>query len=400
MKKLCFSLLSCAAAVLLLLSGGCFQQPLAQNPYEDGPVIIGAVLPLSGKYQEAGERMLNGLRYAEYELNNRRGINNRQVKLQAFDSQSSPEGARDAFAGAAKSGASGIICGYSTGEALSILPLAETFRVPAVIPLATADAAVGANAYVFRTAYTDRQQGESLAAYLWYWRQMHRISVLLDSDPSAEYERNTARATASAFRELGGTVTNMPVYRGDNFKKAVEEALVTGPQAIIVSARGDLSGRILKEIREKGYRGTVCGLDAWDSPAFFKQVDSMDDPGDCLYVSFFTPANPVEEFIDFTQGFRQKFFHEPGCYETLSYDALKMLAIGLGRAKSISDFKRNWLTIRNHFGAAATYTMLPDGNVDRTMFINAVEPKSANGISSGGRLIRSFMHSKLASYRY
>ena len=400
MKKLTSCIFCFAAVLTVFLSGGCIQEPLAQNPYEDGPVIIGAVLPLTGKDREIGERMLNGLRYAEYELNSRRGINNRQVKLQAFDTQSTADGARSAFAGAAQSGASGIVCGYNAGEVQAVLPLAESFRVPMVIPLATADAAKGANAYVFRTAYTDSQQGEALAAYLWYWRQMLRISLLIDSDPGAEYERNTVRATAAAFRDLGGTVTNMPVYQGDNFSKAIEEALVTGPQAIIVSARGDRAGRILKELRNKGYQGAVCGLDSWDTPEFFKQVDSIKNPGDCLYVSFFTPANPVEEFTEFNQGFRQKFFHEPGCFETMSYDALKMLAIGLGRAKSIGDFKRNWLTIRNHFGAAATYTMLADGNVDRTMYINAVEPKSSNNIRSCGRLIRSFMHSKLATYRY
>lgn len=400
MKKLTLCFFCCAAVLVLVLSGGCIQPPLAQSPNAEGPVIIGAVLPLTGKFKEAGERMLNGLRYAEYELNCRRGINNRQVKLQAFDTQSTGEGARSAFAGAAQSGASGIICGYSTEEALAALPLAEHFRVPMVIPLATADAAKGANPYVFRTAYTDSQQGEALAAYLWYWRQMLRISLLIDSEPDAEYERNTARATAAAFRDLGGAVTNMPVYQGDNFSKAVDEALMTGPQAIIVSARGDRAGRILKELRAKGYQGAVCGLDAWDTPEFFKQVDSIKNPGDCLYVSFFTPSNSVEEFTDFSRGFRQKFFHAPECWETMSYDALKMLAIGLGRAKTIEDFKRNWLTIRNHFGAAATYTMLADGNVDRTMYINAVEPKSSNNIRSGGRLIRRFMHSKLSTYRY
>ena len=278
--------------------------------------------------------------------------------------------------------------------------MSKQFRIPSVIPLATADSTAGANPYVFRTAYTDSQQGEALAAYLWYWRQMLRISILIDDSSDAEYERNTARATAEAFRDLGGSVTNMPVYRKDDFKKAVSEALMTGPQAIIVSARGDRAGRILKEIREKGYKGAVCGLDAWDSPDFFKQINTMESPGDCLYVSFFTPAYPVEEFKDFSAGFRQKYFYNPGSCETISYDAMKLLAIGLGRAADIRDFKTNWLTIRNHFGAAATYTMLKDGNVDRTIFINAVEPKQPNGISSTGRLIRSFMHSRLATYRY
>ena len=60
----------------------------------------------------------------------------------------------------------------------------------------------------------------------------------------------------------------------------------------------------------------------------------------------------------------------------------------------------NGLGIRNHFGAAATYTMLKRGKIDRTMYINAIDPAKANGIGCRGRLLRSFMHSKLATYRY
>ena len=397
MRKFFLFLLS-ALGVALLFSG-CIKHKIAADPEARGPVLIGAVLPLSGQFSVSGERMLSGLQYAEYELNNHRGINNRPVKLLVFDTQSSGDGAEKAFASAARSGVSGIICGYSEDEVRSVLPLAEKYSIPSIIPLVTADSTVNANTFVFRNIYTDRQQGEALAAYLWYWRQMLRISVLMDVAPESGYERNTARAVAAAFKELGGTVTNMPAYRRDDFSKAVNEALVTGPQAVIVSARGERAGKILKELRRKGYKGTICGLDNWDSPEFFSTVTPLSDLGDCVYVSYFTPANSTEEFKDFKENFRRRHFHEPGNVETASYDALKLLAIGLGRAATIEDFRKNWLTIRNHFGAGATYTMLRDGNVDRTMYINALEP-GKNGLSSYGRLVRSFMHSKLATYRY
>lgn len=400
MKKFFHLTVLLSAAVSAVSFCGCTapESILDNNIRSGSHVVIGAVLPLTGKYAVYGERMLNGLRFAEYELNNRRGISNRQVKVMAFDSAGSASGAAEAFRAAACAGAAGVIAGYSTEEFNAVAPLAKEYKIPSVVAMATASCDED-NRFIVRNAYTDKQQAEALSAYLWYWRQMLRISVLVDADPDAVYERNTARETADAFRELGGTVTCMPEYKGNDFRKALNDAVITGPQAIVIPARGARAAEMVRFLRERGYSGTVCGLDAWDDPAFFNGMDSLKQPGDCVYVSFFSPENPSGEFRDFRAGFRQKHFHEPGSCETMSYDALKMLAVGLNNARTIDDFEENWGSIRNYFGAAATYTALPDGMVDRTMFINAVEP-AAYGIRSHSRLIRSFMHSKLADYRY
>ena len=382
---------------VVLLFCGCVEhtQPLPGKGH--GPVLIGALLPLTGPDRIQGERMLSGLQYAEYELNSQRGINNRPVKLLVFDSAA--EGTRTAYLSAAKAGVSGVICGGTGDELQDIFAPAQECSLPTVIARDTSDSNVNVNPFIFRSIYTDSQQSEALAAYLWYWRQMQRVCVLMDNSPDAVYERNNARAAAAAFRDLGVTVTDTPVYRGNDFSRAITNALITGPQAIIVSARGKRAAAILSELRQKGYKGAICGLDGWDAPEFFRSI-TVKDPGDCVYISRFTPSEVSEEFKDFSAGFRRRRFHEPGDLETISYDALKLLAIGLGRAENLRDFRKNWQGIRNHFGSAATYTMLKRGKVDRTMYINAVEPAKANGIGCQGRLLRSFMHSKLATYRY
>ena len=394
MKKV-FRFLSLFFGIILLFCG-CVEHTQPIPGKGNGPVLIGALLPLTGADKIQGERMLSGLQYAEYELNSQRGINNRSVKLLVFDSAA--EGAYTAYLSAVQAGVSGIICGNTGDELQNVFAPAEKYGIPTIIARDTADSNVNANAFIFRSIYTDSQQSEALAAYLWYWRQMQRICVLMDNSPEAVCERNNARAVAASFRDLGGTVTDTPVYRDNNFSKAINEALITGPQAIIVSARGKRAAAILAELRQKGYKGAICGTDGWDTPEFFKSL-TVKDPGDCVYISCFTPSETSEEFKDFSAGFRRRHFHEPGNLETISYDALKLLAIGLGRAESLRDFRKNWLAIRNHFGCAATYTMLRRGKVDRTMYINAIEPAKANGLGCQGRLLRSFMHSRLATYR-
>lgn len=385
----------CTAVFLL---GGCVSTPLA-GVRQNGEIGIGALLPLSGKNIVYGERMLEGLRYAENELNSRRGIGGNRVKLMIFDTAGTAAGVEKAYQAAVESGVSGIIAGYSSAEAEAAAPLAKRYFIPTVFPLATANDITGKdNPFAVRSAYTDRQQGEALAAYLWYWRQLVRISVLIDNDSASGYERSTARSTARAFEDLGGVVNNMPDYQGGQFEKAINDALVSGPQAIVVSARGERAAAILEMIRAKGYSGLICGLDSWDDDNFFRALDHVEKLGECIFVSFFSPEIRSIEYSEFAEGFRRKNFHVPGSCETMSYDAFKMLAVGLENASTLEQFTANWLSIKNYFGAAAVYSALPGGAIDRTIYINAVEPP-AGGKGCRSRLIRSFMHSKLATYR-
>ena len=78
----------CTAVFLL---GGCVSTPLA-GVRQNGEIGIGALLPLSGKNIVYGERMLEGLRYAENELNSRRGIGGNRVKLMIFDTAGTAAG--------------------------------------------------------------------------------------------------------------------------------------------------------------------------------------------------------------------------------------------------------------------------------------------------------------------
>lgn len=143
---------------MILILSGCVSPDefLAASDPARKQVIIGVILPLSGKNKVSGERMLAGLRYGEYELNSRRGIDRKPVKLLIFDTKSTAEGAADAFVAAAENNASGVVAGYATEEVEKIIPLAARYRLPTVIPLATADSTAGVNSFVFRNAYTDK----------------------------------------------------------------------------------------------------------------------------------------------------------------------------------------------------------------------------------------------------
>ena len=265
--------------------------------------------------------------------------------------------------------------------------------------MATDTEHVGLNRFVFRNIYTDRQQAETIAAYLWYWRKVMRLGILVDMSPKEEYSRNIARDVSGYFTKLGGNVVCTAEFRGDDYESSLRRIMTHAPRAILLPVEASRAATMIRKLRDLGYRGIVCGPDSWDSEALIHGLAGLKEPGDCVYMGLFSDESRRRSFRDFKRDFAAKCFHSPGSEEVQSYDALKLLLIGLSNADDLLKFEKNWLSIRNHAGAAAVYTMLPGGKIDRTMYIKSIAPPNVANPDPYSRMLLEFQYSKLETYR-
>lgn len=388
---------------LMLLAGCVPPEEMLRNPLDEtftgNEVVIGAALPLTGAYSEAGKEMLQGAQVAVNTLNSGRGISGRRVRLEVADTQSTPYGARLAMRQLAAKGASAVAGGYSTIETEGLASAANTERLPLAIACATADKFSNAGAFVFRTSCTDTQQAQGLAAYLWYWRQIKSIGVLVDMRPASEYERNIARSVAQSFSDLGGSVVKTAEYTDvSSCVTAMRTVMGFGPQAIMVPAIGKEAAQMVKALRKLGFTGVICGADGWDTPEFFPALGKTTDPGECFFVSCFSSEYKDDEYTAFAERFRRECYHYPNERQAAVYDAVVMLGRCLGNISNVRQFRLNWLALRNHFGACSIYNPQKSGDIDRMIFLNSISPAGVAGEYPAPRLIRSFMHSKLEGY--
>lgn len=386
------------AAAAWIVSGCAEVTPLPHPllPEDSGKAVkIGVLLPLTGKNAEFGRRTLRGIELSASEINNGRGISNRRVELLVRDTTSDPAEASRQAALLFDEGVIGLVGPYSTDEALAIKPVVEEKRIPTVVPLATGDEVTKNTDMMYRVCFTDTQQGEAIAAYIWYWRKLLRLAILICDDKQASYSRNVAHATANAFTELGGEVVQMVEFQGDHeeFARKLRELVSYNPQAILVPAEPANAGLLVRAIREFGYHGLLLGPESWDEREFFRNCGA--DPGDCAFVGLYSEEYDLPEQFAFRDLFRQSYFVFPSSCEAQGYDALKLLAIGLGNATSVQEFNRNMQQIRNVPGASALYTMKPHGGIDRTMFIKTIRPASGSAGEAVPRLSRSFNMRKI-----
>ncbi len=392
-----------AALAVTLFHTGCVapEYHLRINWDEKSPIVIAALLPLSGNNKIYAEQMREGLMCAETFINNHNGINGREVQLECIDTSGTEDGTAAALDRAVKLNAAGIIAGYSSEEVSMIVKKSPQLRLPTVIPLATSEEHIQISPFIYRNSYSDSQQTAVLSAYLLYWRVLARGAVFIDPVDSPEYSRSVARNFSQAVTDAGGTILKTTILpeNGDIPQSIIRDTLATAPQFILIPSAGKRAAKLLKILRENGFNGIICGPDSWDDEDFINALVGV-EVGDCVYTAFFTPENKSAAYASFKKEFRQRFYHNPGACETQSFDALIFLGVGLSKADNLFDFDKNWRTIRNHQGAAATYTMLKKGDIDRTVYLNTIGIHRGSGkLLPYARLSRQMQYSKVEDYR-
>ena len=396
-----YILKSFALLWLTLLFSGCIAPGLflSGSTGKDAVIKVAAILPMSGSSRVFAEQMVEGLKMAEYELNNNSATGRKSVQLKIFDSKGTAEGTAAAAAEAARWKAAGIIAGYNTDEVSAIIPYAEKYRMPVVIPLATSDKHSQQSPFVYRNSYTDFQQAEVLANFLVHWRQVKHVGIFIGDKGNSEYQEGIGREVAVAFQDLGGTITMTRPVNRELDKSDITEMLKSDPEAIMLTFGGKAAAQAIRELRNAGFTGIIFGADNWDDEELINGLDNL-IVGDCLYTAFFCDDETIREYREFKTAFRRKFYHNPGACETQSYDALRFLVFGLRGALNLPAFDRNWRKIRHYQGASAIYTMLPKGEIDRTIYINSIGVKRAGDkLKPYARLSRKMQYSKLREYR-
>lgn len=394
----------CIAALLLtgiLFFSGCLAPDffLSGKTGTDDIIRIAAVLPLSGKNRVFAEQMREGLQMAVHELNANSRNGKKAVILRTFDSKGSADGTAAALKEVKKWNAAGIIAGYSTDEVSSIIANAANLRMPIVMPLATSDRHSEISPYVYRTCYTNSQQAEMLAAYLWYWRTAKHLGIFTGENEEAEYQTAITRGTAESFQTLGGSITTVISLPGELSDKDVSAMLKSDPEAILLTFGGKKAALAIRKLRSLGFTGIICGADNWNTAELIDALDNF-KVGDCLYTALFADDDSVAEYRNFKTAFRKRFYHNPGACETQCYDALKFLVFSLRNTGTLPGFDKNWRKIRNLHGAAACYTMLPKGGIDRTIYINSIGVRrNGQKIEPFARLSKKLQYSKLQEYK-
>lgn len=365
-----FTLSLALFAVTALACGGCAKK--------SDEIPVGAYLSLSGSDSTFGTDTRAGIELAVEEVNAAGGIKGKKVKVLYEDDKSTTQEAsqkvrqlidRDKVVAvlgevaSSRSLAGGLIC--------------NTSHVPMVTPSSTAVEVTKDREWVFRTCFTDDQQGEVAARFVKNELKKQKVGIFYAAQDT--YSSGLARSFRDEFKKLGGEIVVDKGYqKGEtNFTTYLNELKAASPEMIFVPNYYNDMVLIARQAKQVGIPGDhFMGGDGWDSEDLIEGAASELDGA--YFTNHYAPDVPWPNSKKFLDAYKAKHQgRDPSSLAAQGYDAARLLFDAMGRATEVTpDAIRKALgETKNFQGATGTLTIDKNRNANKPIVVVKIKNK-------------------------
>ncbi len=291
------------------------------------PIVIGAVLSLTGRDAAFGQECLAGLDIAIEEANAEGGIHNRPVALQVYDDKSNPILAAEGVRTLVRQFGPVAIVGSNTSMVTSAAAVAaQAVGVPLVVPEATKPEISSIGDWIYRVCFVDPDMAAGLATYAFSDLNLRRVAIL--TEEKHDYTVSFAKYFRDKFIGLGGEIVYQATYKAGSteFDPLVEAAGGSQADAIMVSGFYAEAGNVIACAKRQNVNLAFLGGDGWESDGLFTAAgDAITDRSRIFIASHFSGDVKRVKVRGFVDAFREKFGRRPNTSSALGFDAGGMI---------------------------------------------------------------------------
>jgi branched-chain amino acid transport system substrate-binding protein len=358
-------LLTTAAAVLALALTACTPKGEAGSEAQGNgkEILVGEYGSLSGSEGTFGTSTHNGIMMAIDEVNTAGGINGRKIKVITEDDQSKQEEAANAVTKLiSQDNVVALLGEVASSSSIAAAPIAQANKVPMITPSSTDPEVTKKGDYIFRMCFTDDYQGQALADYVAKQLGVKRVALL--TDVKSDYSQGLARVFEQRYNADGGQIVARASYvKGDNdFRSQLTSIKPSNPEVLFVPGYFTDIGQIAQQARDLGITVPLVGGDGWESPKLI-EIGGKALEG-CYYSNHYFADGPAPAVRDFVNRYKQRFGGKPDSMAALGYDAARVLADAMKRAKKIDgpSIRDAIADTKNFQAVTGTITFGPDRN--------------------------------------
>ncbi|MCS6937557.1 MAG: ABC transporter substrate-binding protein [Candidatus Bipolaricaulota bacterium] len=338
---------------------GAAASALALRPFASlgqQPILIGAVIPLSGALASFGPRFQVAAQLALDEVNAAGGVLGRRVELIVRDDGTNPAQGVAAATDLINVNRVQVIFGpAASGVTIPVSSVTVPAGVVLISPSATSPAItrLNDNDLVFRTAPPDSLQGIVLADLAYNTKRYRRIAIIARNDA---YGAGLAEATADNFRRLGGQVTAIALYETTvtDFSAQIAQARAGNPDAISLITFDEGEALITQMVRAgaTNFDLLVDGNKNQDLiDRLVRSIGAAPLEGKVGTAPALAPGAGGDAFA---RAYRTRLNEDPFVFTPHSFDALAIVCLAIQRAGEY-----NGLRIRDNLRTVAN----PPGDV-------------------------------------
>lgn len=308
-------------------------------------IKVGANLEMTGGSASYGISSKNAIELAFKEINEKGGINGKQLELVVADNKSEAAEATNAMqklvsqdnvvAVIGPNLSSSVIAASAINNSAKVLDIAPM----ATNPYVTVDQASGKTKdFNYRTCFIDPFQGTVMAKFATAELGVGNAAILIDN--SSDYAKGLAQFFKENFVKEGGAVTAEESYlqKDTDFKATLTKIKATNPDFLYVPGYYQEVGLIVKQARELGMNMPIAGGDGWDS-AKMPEIAGAAALNNTYFSSLYSPEDSSDINKNFVAAYEKAYGQKPDVFAALSYDSALLVAEAIKTAGSTEPAK-------------------------------------------------------------
>lgn len=334
-------------------------------------VVVGAFLSLTGEDSTFGIDTKKGIELAVEQANAAGGIKGKKIKVIYEDDKSTAaEATQKVQQLIDRDKAIAILGEVASSRTKAGGLIANAKKVPLVTPSSTAVEITQGREYVFRSCFTDAQQGEVAARFV--KEKLGKTSVGILFNAQDTYSSGLADTFTKHFTKGGGKIVLSKSFpnKETNFTTYLSELKAANPEVIFAPVYYTQMVTVARQAKPLGLTGaSFVGGDGWDSTDLLK--GSAAELEGAYFTNHYAPDVPWEHSKAFMTAFNAKNKEAPNSLAAQGYDAARLLFDAMGRATDLnSEAIRLALTQTKDFkGATGILTIDSERNANKPIVV-------------------------------
>lgn len=337
----------------------------------DNEIAVGAFLSLSGPDSTFGSDTREGIDLAVQEINTDGGLKNKKVRVIYEDDKSTTfEATQKVRQLIDRDKVIALIGEVASSRSLVGGLIANKGHTPMITPSSTAVSVTLGREWVFRTCFTDEQQGKVAARFI--FNELKRTKAATFFTAQDTYSSGLAQSFVREMKRLGGTIVAEKGYpKGEtSFRTFLSELKAKEPEVIFVPNYYNEMVFVGRHASELGIPGSMFfGGDGWDSATLTEGAGK--ELEGAHFTNHYAPDVPWENSKRFFAAFSAKYNHPPTSLAAQGYDSAMVLFDAIKRAPEVTrdEVRKALLGMKDFSGATGTMNFDKDRNANKPIVI-------------------------------
>lgn len=299
---------------------------------------IGADLTLSGNIAYWGVQIQKGLAQATADFNKTSAVV--KVEIVSQDNKGTAANAVSVFRRFVTVDKVSAVVSVFSPVSNPLREIANQMHVPLVATVVSAEGFGATSPWCFRDFPSQSQQSVALAQYIVSNFHAVRFATLVVND---DYGKDGEIAFCDEVVKHGGEVIVKEYMSQSDLVvlNQVNKILAAKPECIYIVVRDTALGASVKQFRERGYKGLIVGVNAFDSPLVWNAAGTAGEG--CIFTSAYVDLNDGKA-SEFVRNYIATYDESPDWIAAYGYSIGQYLVHGVVEAKGDAESIRSYLS--------------------------------------------------------